>query len=311
MNRLTDARLELLQRRLSRVDRSTTATARTARCDDALTTAERRMWRIYELDPTSISHNIALVLTFDGAYTVEQVVASFELMIRNAAVLSSRVVVGADGAPRRERVEPAGRWIEAGKTWQFGDGDGEVFVGFRLAPGGAQEYFGVQADLVTYGKTLGGGLPIGALVCVGDGASRLLTAGQHGTTFGGNPVACAAALAVIATIREQGLLERTAALGERWATALAAVPGVTEVRGAGLLRGVGLAEGLPAAGEVAAELMERGFIVNAPRPDTLRLAPPLILSDADADDFTATLTDVLAEALPSRQDDATTQEGAA
>lgn len=169
---------------------------------------------------------------------------------------------------------------------------------------------GVTPDVVTLAKGLGGGVPIGAAVATGE-AAALLGPGQHGTTFGGNPVACAAALAVIATIREQGLLERTAALGERWATALAAVPGVTEVRGAGLLRGVGLAEGLPAAGEVAAELMERGFIVNAPRPDTLRLAPPLILSDADADDFTATLTDVLAEALRSRQADATTQEGAA
>lgn len=169
---------------------------------------------------------------------------------------------------------------------------------------------GVTPDVVTLAKSLGGGMPIGAAVATGE-AAALLGPGQHGTTFGGNPVACAAALAVISTVREQGLLERTAALGERWAGALTAVPGVTEVRGAGLLRGVGLAEGLPAAAEIAAELMERGFIVNAPRPDTLRLAPPLILSDADADDFTATLTDVLAEALAGRPAGATTQEGAA
>lgn len=169
---------------------------------------------------------------------------------------------------------------------------------------------GVTPDVVTLAKGLGGGMPIGAAVATGE-AAALLGPGQHGTTFGGNPVACAAALAVITTVREQGLLERTTALGERWSTALAAVPGVAEVRGAGLLRGVGLAEGLPAAAGIAAELMERGFIVNAPRPDTLRLAPPLILSDADADDFTATLTDVLAEALAGRPAGATTQEGAA
>ncbi len=169
---------------------------------------------------------------------------------------------------------------------------------------------GVIPDVVTLAKGLGGGMPIGAAVATGE-AAALLGPGQHGTTFGGNPVACAAALAVISTVREEDLLQRTADLGERWAAALAAVPGVTEVRGAGLLRGVALADGLPPAARIAAELMERGFIVNAPRPDTLRLAPPLILSDADADAFTATLTDVLTEALQTRAAAPTTQEGAA
>ena len=169
---------------------------------------------------------------------------------------------------------------------------------------------GVIPDVVTLAKGLGGGMPIGAAVATGE-AAALLGPGQHGTTFGGNPVACAAALAVISTVREEDLLQRTADLGERWAAARAAVPGVTEVRGAGLLRGVALADGLPPAARIAAELMERGFIVNAPRPDTLRLAPPLILSDADADAFTATLTDVLTEALQTRADAPTTQEGAA
>ena len=154
----------------------------------------------------------------------------------------------------------------------------------------------VTPDVVTLAKGLGGGVPIGAVVATGP-AAGLLGPGQHGTTFGGNPVACAAALAVIATIRDEGLLERAGALGERWSAELAAVPGVTGVRGRGLLRGVGLADAVGPAADVAAELMERGFIVNAPRPDTLRLAPPLILPDADADRFTAVLRRVLADRL--------------
>ena len=154
----------------------------------------------------------------------------------------------------------------------------------------------VTPDVVTLAKGLGGGVPIGAVVATGP-AAGLLGPGQHGTTFGGNPVACAAALAVIATIRDEGLLERAGALGARWSAELAAVPGVTGVRGRGLLRGVGLADAVGPAADVAAELMERGFIVNAPRPDTLRLAPPLILPDADADRFTAVLRRVLADRL--------------
>ncbi|SDN16616.1 acetylornithine aminotransferase apoenzyme [Actinomyces ruminicola] len=156
----------------------------------------------------------------------------------------------------------------------------------RLAPG-------VQPDVVTLAKGLGGGMPVGATVATG-AAAGLLGPGQHGTTFGGNPVAAAAALAVIDTIQTEGLLQRVVELGDRWAAELAAVPGVAEVRGAGLLRGVGLHEAVGPAAEVAADLERRGFIVNPPRPDTLRLAPPFILSDADADAFTATLTDVLA-----------------
>ena len=154
----------------------------------------------------------------------------------------------------------------------------------------------VTPDVVTLAKGLGGGVPIGAVVATGP-AAGLLGPGQHGTTFGGNPVACAAALAVIATIRDEGLRERADALGARWSAELAAVPGVSGVRGRGLLRGVGLADAVGPAAAVAAELMERGFIVNAPRPDTLRLAPPLILPDADADRFTAVLRRVLADRL--------------
>lgn len=161
---------------------------------------------------------------------------------------------------------------------------------------------GVVPDVVTLAKGLGGGIPIGAVVASGAAAS-LLQPGQHGTTFGGNPVACAAALAVIDTIRSQGLLERVRELGEQWAGQLSALEGVTQVCGRGLLRGVGLAEEVGPASEVAAELLEAGFIVNAPRPHTLRLAPPFVLSDEQAGAFTAQLGRILASRL--------TQAGAA
>jgi len=155
---------------------------------------------------------------------------------------------------------------------------------------------GVVPDVVTLAKGLGGGIPIGAVVATGE-AAALLGPGQHGTTFGGDPVACAAALAVIDTVRSQDLLVRVEQLGSAWARELAAVDGVNEVRGRGLLIGVGLAEGLPPAGEIAATLLaERGFIVNAPRPDTIRLAPPFILSDDDAGAFTTALSEILSRA---------------
>ena len=151
---------------------------------------------------------------------------------------------------------------------------------------------GVTPDVVTLAKALGGGVPVGATVALGR-AAELLGPGQHGTTFGGNPIAAAAALAVIDTIRDQGLLGRVSALGERWAARLRALDAVVEVRGRGLLRGLGLVDDVGPAAEVADELARRGFIVNAPRPDTLRLAPPFVLSDADADAFAEALSEVL------------------
>ena len=158
---------------------------------------------------------------------------------------------------------------------------------------------GVVPDVVTLAKGLGGGIPIGAVVATGQ-AATLLAPGQHGTTFGGNPVACAAALAVIETIRSHALLDRVQQFGSAWSRELAAVDGVDQVRGRGLLLGVGLEGGLPPAAELAAALATCGFITNAPRPDTIRLAPPFILPDDDARAFTTTLSEVLARALSEK-----------
>jgi acetylornithine/N-succinyldiaminopimelate aminotransferase len=141
---------------------------------------------------------------------------------------------------------------------------------------------GVTPDVVTVAKGLGGGFPIGA--CIGLGAAgELLQPGNHGTTFGGNPVACAAALAVVNTIEADGLLEHATVLGQKLRDGLAADRRVTEVRGAGLLIGLDLAEARSA--EVVAATLEAGFIINNPTPARIRLAPPLVLSEADAAAF--------------------------
>jgi acetylornithine/N-succinyldiaminopimelate aminotransferase len=141
---------------------------------------------------------------------------------------------------------------------------------------------GVRPDIVTVAKGLGGGFPIGA--CIGVGAAgELLQPGNHGTTFGGNPVACAAALAVIGTIETEGLLERVTVLGQKLRDGLAADPRVTEVRGEGLLIGLDLVS--DGSAEVFAAALAAGFIVNNPTPRRIRLAPPLVLSDADAAAF--------------------------
>jgi acetylornithine/N-succinyldiaminopimelate aminotransferase len=153
---------------------------------------------------------------------------------------------------------------------------------------------GVVPDLVTVAKGLAGGFPIGACIGVGS-AGDLLEPGNHGTTFGGNPVACAAALAVIGTIEAEGLLERVTVLGQKIRDGLAADPRVTEVRGQGLLIGLDLVAEASAA--VAAAALARGFIINNPTPTRIRLAPPLVLTDDDADAFLAAWPGILDAAM--------------
>ena len=152
----------------------------------------------------------------------------------------------------------------------------------------------MRPDVVTLAKGLGGGLPIGACVAL-DGAAHALRKGDHGTTFGGNPVSCAAALAVLDTIVAQDLLAHVRAVGAALAAGLRGVEGVREVRGSGLWLGVVLDPGHDAPAVVAAA-QQAGFLLNAPGPDVLRLAPPLVLTRAEADAFVAALPSILAAA---------------
>ncbi|GGU97753.1 acetylornithine aminotransferase [Kitasatospora herbaricolor] len=155
-----------------------------------------------------------------------------------------------------------------------------------------QAFEGVEPDVVTLAKGLGGGLPIGATLAFGP-AADLLQPGNHGTTFGGNPVVCAAALAVLDTIESEGLLEHVRKLGDRLRTGVEAIgdPLVSHVRGAGLLLGIVLTE--PVSAGIQAAAQEAGFLVNAAVPDAVRLAPPLVLTEQDADAFLAALPAIL------------------
>ena len=156
-----------------------------------------------------------------------------------------------------------------------------------------QSVEGVQPDVMTLAKGLGGGFPIGAVVTFGPAVHDLLEPGQHGTTFGGNPLAAAAGLAVLGTLREDDLLAHVRAVGEQFRAGVMALghPLVEEVRGAGLLLGIGLTA--PIATQLAAAALEAGFIVNAPDASTLRLAPPLIITDEELATFTAALPSLL------------------
>jgi len=160
----------------------------------------------------------------------------------------------------------------------------------------AHQADGVEPDIVTLAKGLGGGLPIGACLAFG-AAGELFRPGSHGTTFGGNPVSCAAALAVIRTIAGEGLLDGVKRVGEQIRRGVEALghPLVAGVRGAGLLLGIVLTA--PASASLASALRDAGFLVNAVQPDVIRLAPPLILTAEQADAFLA--------ALPAALDGAT------
>lgn len=151
---------------------------------------------------------------------------------------------------------------------------------------------GVQPDAMTLAKGLGGGVPIGALVTYGADTTHLLTAGQHGTTFGGNPLACAAALAVLDTIERDHLLDNVARVGALLDDVQLA--GVAATRGRGLLRAIELS-GIPAPSVMDAA-REAGFIVNAVTPTALRLAPPLIITEDELGGFLTALPAILESA---------------
>jgi acetylornithine/N-succinyldiaminopimelate aminotransferase len=172
----------------------------------------------------------------------------------------------------------------------------EVQTGIgRLGSWFAFQQEGITPDVITLAKGLGGGLPLGACIGVG-AAAELLRPGQHGTTFGGNPVACAAGLAVLRTIAADGLCEHAAAMGKEIAAGIERLghPLIAGVRGTGLLLGIELREAVSAA--VARSAQELGYLVNNVQPDTIRLAPPLIVDHDQLGGF----LDALPAALGAR-----------
>ena len=144
------------------------------------------------------------------------------------------------------------------------------------------EYSGITPDVITLAKGLGGGLPLGAMIALGK-AADLFQPGDHGSTFGGNPVTTAAGLAAIKFIESQKLLKKVEKQGANLMQELALIPGVAEVRGAGLLLGIEL-ENLKSS-DVASALQKEGVLVNAANPTTIRLAPALIVTDAQIKKF--------------------------
>ncbi|KAB7744639.1 acetylornithine transaminase [Nostocoides sp. F2B08] len=155
---------------------------------------------------------------------------------------------------------------------------------------------GLRPDVMTLAKGLGGGIPVGAVVAFGEHVRGLLTPGQHGTTFGGNPLAAAAGLAVLDEIERAGLLEHARAVGDHVASAIRALghPSVTDVRGRGLLRAIALDAEIAPALVTAAR--DQGFIVNAVTPSAIRIAPPLIITAEQLDTFVTALPGLVDEA---------------
>lgn len=154
------------------------------------------------------------------------------------------------------------------------------------------EYSGVKPDVITLAKGLGGGLPLGAMIALGS-ASKLFVAGDHGSTFGGNPVATAAALAVISAIEKEKILSHVDEVGEFLLAELALIPGVTEVRGAGLL--IGLTLDKPVAKLLTIKCQDLGALINAPGDSTIRIAPALNVSMKQTQRFVAIFSQAMKE----------------
>ena len=154
------------------------------------------------------------------------------------------------------------------------------------------EYSGITPDVITLAKGLGGGLPLGAMIALGK-AAELFQPGDHGSTFGGNPVTTAAGLAAIKFMESQKILKKVEKQGVYLMTELAVIPGVAEVRGAGLLLGIELET--KKASDVALALQNEGVLVNAANPTTIRIAPALIVTDAQLKKFVSIFKKVMSD----------------
>ena len=158
------------------------------------------------------------------------------------------------------------------------------------------EHEEITPDVITLAKGLGGGLPLVAMIAIGD-AALLFQAGHHGTTFGGNPISCAAANAAISVLERDGLLAQNVEHEKLIKAALSNLPGVTEVRGRGLLLGVVFDSDI--SSRIYDQLIEEGILVNAPNPRVIRIAPPLNVSLAHVNEFLSTFSRVVRSQMRS------------
>ena len=191
-------------------------------------------------------------------------------------------------------VPPAG-YLKAIR--QICDSTGALFVidAIQTGMGRTGFWFGyeheeITPDVITLAKGLGGGLPLGAMIAIGS-AAELFKPGEHGSTFGGNPISCAAGLAAINEIEKRSLNEKALELGEFLKNELLNIEGVSEVRGRGLLLGIGLEK--PWAKEIANYLLAKGVLVNSPNENTIRIAPPLIITKKEASKFVKVFSEVM------------------
>ena len=172
-----------------------------------------------------------------------------------------------------------------------------VFDCVQTGIGRTGQWFGfehekVQPDVVTLAKGIGGGLPLGATIAYGR-AAQLLQPGDHGTTFGGNTIACAAANAVLDVIESKNLMQSAKVFEKKIKKSLSGTPGISEVRGRGLLLGIELST--PIAKKVAAAMLEAGIVVNAANDQTIRIAPPLIVTLPQIEKFITTFKKIMKE----------------
>lgn len=214
-------------------------------------------------------------------------------MNENTAALMIELIQGEGGVIplNKEYVDAAAKLCRENNTLLIID---EVQTGIgRTGKMFAYEWYGIEPDIVTMAKGLGGGIPIGAFVAKAEVAAAFKP-GDHGTTFGGNPLSARAGLVVVDELLNNGVLENAAKVGEHFMTELKKLVGVCtkikEVRGKGLIIGVALNGDI--SKEITAALRDKGFIVGTAGASVLRIVPPLILTKADVDDFTAALKEV-------------------
>lgn len=209
---------------------------------------------------------------------------------RKTAMLIIEPIQGENGVI----VPPAG-YLRAAR--EICDANGALLVldCVQTGMGRTGTFFGfedeeISPDVITLAKGLGGGLPIGAMIAIGP-AAHLFKPGDHGSTFGGNPIAAAAGLAVIGEIKRAKLLSNALKMSKLLTKQLSNISGVSEVRGKGLLIGIGLTN--PIANEISNKLLEKGVLVNAPNPNTIRIAPALILKSREVERFVKIFNEVM------------------